>query len=198
MGIHFHLTVWFGYIRYLNRVLRLAHPRLHVHLSLLPRHALHAPLRAVSDRAYGFPALQSSPRLPGAQVPHPPPQSKLWLHDRGRNLFILLLMMPYMLHKRTIKSWATSPHPTNTATTSPHPPSPPHPIHHHHRYLTHHQNSRFKKCICHIHILYRLCSEMKTMCKIMCKRILQITQIGGIRIRIFTIFTMKKTNRNEK
>jgi len=54
-------------------LLRIARPRLHVHLSLLSRHALHAPLRAVSDRAYGFPALQSSPRLPGAHVPHPPP-----------------------------------------------------------------------------------------------------------------------------
>jgi len=54
-------------------LLRLARLRLHVHLSLLPRHALHAPLRAVSDRAYGFPALQSSPWLPGAHVPHPPP-----------------------------------------------------------------------------------------------------------------------------
>jgi len=52
---------------------RLACPRLHVHLSLLPRRALHAPLRGVSDRAYGVPALQSSPWLPGAHVPHPPP-----------------------------------------------------------------------------------------------------------------------------
>jgi len=32
----------------------------------------------------------------------------------------------------------------------------------------------------------------------MCKKIVKITSIGGIRIRIFTIFTVKKNSRNDR